>query len=90
MKRPPIRVSDHALLRHLERAHGLPVEALRQGLERRLHVAVQAMGDQMPTPSSAHVDGMTYIQRGDTWVTVLDGHFSNRHDRHPDEEGRDA
>ncbi|RJG46461.1 hypothetical protein [Mesorhizobium sp. DCY119] len=34
--KPPIRVTDHAVLRYLERAHGLDVEAVRNHLASRV------------------------------------------------------
>ncbi|MDO9639665.1 MAG: hypothetical protein Q7J44_14085 [Pseudotabrizicola sp.] len=37
MKRASVRVSDHALLRHMQRVMDLPVEDLRAELERRIN-----------------------------------------------------
>lgn len=42
MKRPRVRVSDHAVLRYLERAGGFDVEGLRRAIGRRVEAAVAA------------------------------------------------
>lgn len=42
MKRARLRVSDHAVLRYLERVGGFDIERLRQAIARRVETAVQA------------------------------------------------
>jgi hypothetical protein len=42
MKRGRLRVSDHAVLRYLERVGGFDIERLRQDIARRVETAVQA------------------------------------------------
>lgn len=39
MKKPVTRVSDHAVLRFLERVKGLDIEAVRSSIGRRIDVA---------------------------------------------------
>ncbi|MBN2631570.1 MAG: hypothetical protein JXR75_13650 [Rhodobacteraceae bacterium] len=36
MKRARVRITDHALLRYMQRVQGLDIEALRSALERRV------------------------------------------------------
>lgn len=66
------KISDHALVRFLERGGGLDVELLREQISAvltRAHSAARAMG------TSDHlikVDGMTFVVRGDTVATVLE------------------
>lgn len=65
------RVSDHALLRFLDRAGGLAVEQLRAQLEASLDragAAAEAIGggDYLIT-----ADGLVYVVRDGTVTTVL-------------------
>lgn len=67
-----IGVSDHALLRFLERGGGLCIEELRQRLNAsldRAHAAARTVssGDYL-----IKADGLIYVVRGDTVTTVLD------------------
>jgi hypothetical protein len=41
MKHTRVQITDHAVLRYMERAMGLDVEALRQDLERKLDAAAR-------------------------------------------------
>lgn len=64
-------ISDHALIRFLERCGGMDVEAVRAGLSQsleRAHNAARQMGqkDYLIT-----IDGSTYVVRGDLVTTVL-------------------
>lgn len=54
MKRPRTHVTDHALLRYLERVEGLNVEALR----RRIGQAVDRLA--VPGASGVQIDGHSY------------------------------
>lgn len=69
MKAP--QISDHALLRFLERAGGLPVEALRLELSASLTRATRAAASLGLTGYSIAADGLTYIIRDGVCVTVL-------------------
>lgn len=67
-----IGVSDHALLRFLERAGGLAIEELRAQLNAslaRAHEAARTLGDADYLIRS---DGLLYVVRGDTVTTVLE------------------
>lgn len=69
------QISDHALLRFIERAGGMGVEPLRNNLSlslRRAHDAARALGQ---SDYLIKIDGLTYVVRGETVTTVLDtGH----------------
>ena len=67
---PPPRVSDHALLRFLERAGGIDVEALRAAVTvglARGSAAAAAMG---VVDYHVVVDGLCYVVRAGVLVTV--------------------
>ncbi|MFC3074672.1 hypothetical protein [Shinella pollutisoli] len=62
---PPVQVTDHAVLRYLERAHGLDVEAIRR------HIAGQcATGAQLGAIGVVveHVKFVLATRDGDTTV----------------------
>jgi hypothetical protein len=66
-----IAVSDHALLRHLERSEGIDVEAIREDLQRRftpMQDKVSLIGVENYAIRSAD---LSYIVRGGTVTTVL-------------------
>lgn len=65
------RVSDHALVRFLERAGGLDLEDLRSRLEAslaRAHTAARSLGDN---DYLIKADGMVFVVRGDTVTTTI-------------------
>lgn len=65
-------VSDHALLRFLERAGGLGIEDLRARLAgslARAHEAAESIG---ASDYVIKADGLLYVVKGDTVVTVLE------------------
>jgi hypothetical protein len=66
-----IGVSDHALLRFLERAGGLDIEGLRKSLASRWP---RPCGGEEPRRSDYLIrsDGMLYVVRGETLTTVLE------------------
>lgn len=65
-----VRVSDHALLRFIERAGGLDVESVRAALQGSLKRAVTA-ADQVTTGEYVIVaDGLEYIIVGSVVVTI--------------------
>jgi len=71
-----VRVSDHALLRFLERAGGLDVEAMRASIAMSLARAVdraQALGS---VEFVVIADGLKYVVRLGTVVTVLHDEMS--------------
>ena len=66
-----LMVSDHALLRFMQRAGGVDIEALRAAIAASLARAV-AMGDRL---DAVHyrivVDGLVYVVRNNVVATVL-------------------
>ncbi len=67
MKKPIARVSDHAVLRYLQRVLEVPVEAIRDDLGRKLDDAVRAGA------SSVVIDGFRFVLDQDVVTTVLRG-----------------
>lgn len=64
-------ITDHALLRFLERGAGLDVEQLRSDLSKafeRAHSAARAMGS---SDYLIRIDGLTAVVRGDAIITML-------------------
>lgn len=68
MKRPAVRVSDHAVIRYLERVQGLDVDGLRDQVGHLVATGVEhgACG--------VNVDGYVYRIRGGVVTTVLHAH----------------
>jgi hypothetical protein len=65
-------VSDHALVRFLERAGGMDVESVRQSLQiglARCAAAARSMGS---ADFVIKMDGHLFVVRGDMVTTVLD------------------
>lgn len=67
-----IGITDHALLRFLERAGGLDVESLRASLAASLDRAHAAARSVTSSDYLVRADGMLYVVRGDAVTTVLD------------------
>jgi len=68
-----LRISDHAMLRFFERAHGLPVEELRETLSRDLsRAAAAAQGIGGGHYAIRGGDGLSYVIKAGVVVTVLD------------------
>ncbi|MCA3456576.1 MAG: hypothetical protein IOC92_02580 [Rhodobacter sp.] len=83
MKRSRLRVSDHAVLRYLERVGGFDIERLRREIARRVETAVQAGA------CGVVVDGWSFRIKdgphGPVVTTVIDGDWSRG--IHPPDEG---
>ena len=78
MKAPGPRVSDHAVLRFLEREGGLDVEAVRRAMAASIARAV-AVADKLDGASYKVVTtGVTFVVEGGVVVTVV----PNRSGRH--------
>lgn len=56
MKKPRHAVTDHALLRYLERAHGIDFEKLRREIGRRIDAAVEGHEGVI----AVNMDGVTF------------------------------
>lgn len=66
-----IRVSDHALLRFIQRGHDLPIEEMREQLAldlERLAKPADILGAEQ---FGIKKDGLTYVVKGGIVVTVL-------------------
>lgn len=62
--KPEIRVTDHAVLRYLERAHGLDIEAVRS------HLAGRAMTGVQLGASAVIIEGVKLILKDSVLITV--------------------
>lgn len=65
------RVTDHALLRYLERSSGIDVEALRGSLTSRLERASVAAAQLGIENYAVRLDGVQFIIRAERVTTVL-------------------
>lgn len=61
----PIHVSDHAILRYLEQAHGLDIEAVRA------HLAGLVVNGVRLEAAGVAVEGVKLVLRGPSVVTVV-------------------
>lgn len=66
MKKPLIRVSDHAVLRWLERVKGMDIEAIRSEIGQRVDLALEH-----PGASGVVSGGYVYKLRGDVVTTIM-------------------
>ena len=68
-----VPVSDHALLRYLQRVIGLDIE------EAKCHIYTDKIAQAAKQKAkSIYIDGYTYILEGDLVVTILEGKCSYR------------
>ncbi|MEX2480224.1 MAG: hypothetical protein WD928_05120 [Gammaproteobacteria bacterium] len=70
--RQGLRISDHALVRFLERAGGHDIAAIRDALSASLDRARVAAGAVAETEYAIVADGLSYVVRHGTVVTVLE------------------
>lgn len=63
MKHRRFRVTDHAVIRYLERVQGVDVEAVRREIGERVAIA-----EDHPGCSGVVIDGLRY--------TIVDGHIT--------------
>ena len=76
MKKLPVHVSDHAVLRYLERVGGFNIDDLRRSIATRIEVAA-------PTGASAVVlDGFKYVIRAETGQRVVTTIMPREWDHH--------
>lgn len=68
---PALRVSDHALVRFLDRAGVTGVEAVRVSLAASLERAALTADALDRTEYTVRADGLTYVVRNGVVVTVL-------------------
>lgn len=75
MKKPLHPISDHAVLRYLERAKGVDVEAVRRELGRRVDAACAEHAGM----SAAIIDGIRFVISADgVVVTAHPQHLPER------------
>ncbi len=67
-----VRVSNHALLRFLERAGGLDVDGLRTAIEASLNRSLTAAETLGTGNVIVNADGLQYVIRNGIVVTILD------------------
>ncbi|MCU0902424.1 MAG: hypothetical protein MUE83_00935 [Tabrizicola sp.] len=65
MKKPRVRITDHALVRFLERVGGVDVDGLRQALSRSLEEAARLGA------AAVVIDGYRYVLRVDEDGPIL-------------------
>lgn len=65
-----VRVSDHALVRFLERAGGFEIEAIRTAIESSLRRANNKAAEIGSVDYEVRADGLRYVVRDNVVVTV--------------------
>ncbi len=65
MKRPAVVVTDHAILRHLERVQGIDIEAVRLELSQKVDAAVEAGA------AATVSNGIRYVLVGENLVSCV-------------------
>ena len=88
MKKPLAHVTDHAVLRHLERVQGIDIEAVRRELGFKVDAAIEAGA------TATISDGIKYVLVEDRLVSCVavksvplrDGRKRRRRIREEDEE----
>lgn len=66
MKQEPITITDHAVIRYLERVQGHDIAAIRKEIAR-----IAATADQHDTCLAVTSNGFRYVLRGRSVVTVV-------------------
>jgi hypothetical protein len=65
VKKPEAYVTDHALLRHLERVQGIDIEAVRRELGHKVDAAIEAGAKATVS------DGIRYVLVGDRLISCV-------------------
>ena len=74
MKKPSLHVTDHAIVRYLERVMGLDVEALRREIGRKAQLALEH-----PGATGVVVEGFAYRLVENRVVTIAPRCQPDRH-----------
>lgn len=82
MKKPIVRVTDHAVLRYLERVKGVDVEALRAEIGRTVDLALEH-----PGANGVCHGGFVYRLQRATVVTITPQHQPDIHTGGPGRKG---
>lgn len=72
-------ISDHALLRYMERVQGLDIKALKDNLLKR-NPGIEAAVNSGAT--SITIEGATFVIKGKTVTSVIDGSSSGSRSSH--------
>lgn len=67
-----LRVTDHALVRFLERAGGFDVQGLRTSIQASLNRAVAAADEIGTSTFTVRADGLLYIIKSGALITILE------------------
>ena len=67
MSKSRFHVTDHAVLRYLQRVQGVDVEAVRRAMRKTVH----NVAEDHPGANGVIADGFLYRIRGDAVVTVM-------------------
>ena len=68
-----LTISEHAILRYVERYYGLPLDAIKQKI-------VEYLAGVIPTdaPDGKYtIDGVTYVKKGSVIVTIIYNEMQN-------------
>lgn len=68
-RKPIPSVSDHAVLRYIERKHGVDIEAVREHIRGLVQRGVEAKGDAVV------VEGVKFVLCDNVVVTVMGRHW---------------
>lgn len=72
MKRIPIKVTDHAAMRYLQRVMGVDLDAVKQIVAEQVHIAETNNG-----ATAVLSNGFRYVIRNGHVITVLDQNSAN-------------
>lgn len=72
-----IRVTDHAILRYLERAGGFDIDRMRREITSR----IERVG--FTTPGHVRIDGMTFVVKDTPDGPIVTTAFPSKRRRHP-------
>lgn len=73
MKKPIVLVSDHAVIRYMERVIGVDIEAVRDEIRHKVRLSVAH-----PTATGILVDGFRYVLADGAVVTIIDAYQPHR------------
>lgn len=68
MKKPVVHITDHALVRYLERVLQVDVEGLRRRIGRQID---GMLVEDLPDPCGVTIKGVTYKLRGKSVTTCV-------------------
>lgn len=73
MKKPAIHITDHALLRYLERVLEMDIEAHRRAIGHAVQIAQEHEGC-----TGVVIDGFSYKLSGNTVITIAPAHLKDK------------